>query len=48
MEGHLQPDHVHVLMSIPPEYSVAQIVGYMKRKSAIHIVKNYLEQKEEL
>ena len=34
LEGHLQPDHIHVLMSIPPKYSVAQVVGFVKGKSA--------------
>ena len=34
-EGHLQADNVHKLLSIPPKYSVAQAVGYMKGKSAI-------------
>jgi len=29
------PDHVHMLISIPPKYSVAQIIGYMKGKSSI-------------
>ena len=29
-EGHLRPDHVHMLLSIPPKYSVAAIVGYLK------------------
>jgi putative transposase len=32
-EGHLQPDHVHMLVSIPPKYAVAQVVGYLKGKS---------------
>jgi putative transposase len=36
-EGHLMPDHVHMLISIPPKYAVAQVVGYIKGKSAIHI-----------
>ena len=36
-EGHLMPDHVHMLISIPPKYSVAQIIGYMKGKSSIWI-----------
>jgi putative transposase len=31
-ERHLMPDHVHMLISIPPKYSVAQIIGYMKGK----------------
>jgi putative transposase len=34
-EGHLQPDHVHMLISIPPKYAVSQVVGYIKGKSAI-------------
>ena len=46
LEGHLQPDHVHVLISIPPKYSVAQVVGYMKGKSAIHIARTYLGQRK--
>ena len=31
------PDHVHMLVSIPPKYSVAQFVGYLKGKSALMI-----------
>ena len=41
-EGHLMPDHVHMLVAIPPKYSVAQVVGYIKGKSAIHIARTYL------
>ena len=41
-EGHLMPDHVHMLLSIPPKYSVAQVVGFIKGKSAIHIARSYL------
>ena len=40
-EGHLQPDHVHMLLSVPPKYAVAQVVGYLKGKSAIHIARTY-------
>ena len=40
-EGHLQRDHVHMLLSIPPKYSVAQVVGYIKGKSAIHIARSF-------
>lgn len=36
-EGHLMPDHVHMMISIPPKYAVSQVVGFMKGKSAIHI-----------
>jgi len=41
-EGHLLPDHVHMLLSIPPKYAVAQVVGFVKGKSAIHIARTYL------
>lgn len=40
-EGHLMSDHVHMLVSIPPKYSVAQIVGYIKGKSAIGIARRF-------
>jgi putative transposase len=46
LEGHLQEDHVHMLISIPPKYAVAQVVGYIKGKSAIHIARRYLGQKK--
>lgn len=39
--GRLRPDHVHMLIWIPPKYSVAQIVGYLKGKSAIYIARTY-------
>ena len=45
IEGHLSSDHVHMLISIPPKYSVAQVVGYIKGKSAIHVARNYMGQK---
>ncbi|MBW2597064.1 MAG: IS200/IS605 family transposase [Deltaproteobacteria bacterium] len=41
MEGHLMPDHVHVMMSIPPKYAVAQIISFIKGKSAIQIARNF-------
>ena len=41
-EGHLMRDHVHMLVSIPPKYSVSQVVGYMKGKSAIHITRTFM------
>jgi REP-associated tyrosine transposase len=40
-EGHLRSDHVHMLVSIPPKYAVAAMVGYLKGKSAIHIARTY-------
>ena len=44
-EGHLLPDHVHVLIAIPPKYAVAQVVGFIKGKSAIHLARVYGERK---
>ncbi len=44
-EGHLMPDHVHMLLSIPPKYAVSQVVGYIKGKSAIHLARVYGERK---
>ena len=37
IEGHLMPDHIHMLVSIPPKYSVSQFMGYLKGKSALMI-----------
>jgi putative transposase len=42
VEGHICKDHVHMLIMIPPKYSVAQVVGYLKGKSAIAIARNYI------
>jgi putative transposase len=41
VEGNLMGDHVHMLVSIPPKYSVAQVVGFIKGKSAIYIARNF-------
>lgn len=41
LEGHVMPDHIHMLISIPPKYSVASIVGYIKGKSAIAIARQF-------
>ena len=45
LEGHLMPDHVHMLIAIPPKYAVSQVVGYIKGKSAIHLARVYGERK---
>ena len=45
LEGHLCVDHVHMLISVPPKYSVSQVIGYIKGKSAIHIARTYLGQR---
>jgi len=44
-EGHLMADHVHMMLRIPPKYAVAQVVGYIKGNSAIHIARVYGERK---
>jgi putative transposase len=44
-EGHLMPDHVHMLISIPPKYAVSHVIGYIKGKSAIHLARVYAERK---
>ena len=43
-EGHLMPDHVHMMIAIPPKYAVSQVVGYIKGKSAIHLARTYGER----
>ena len=45
-EGHLMSDHVHMLISIPPKYGVAQVVGFIKGKSAIHIARVFQGRKK--
>jgi putative transposase len=46
VEGHLMGDHVHMVLSIPPKYAVAQVVGFIKGKSAIHIARTYGGQRK--
>jgi len=44
-EGHVMPDHIHMMISIPPKYAVSQVIGYIKGKSAIHIARTYQNRK---
>ena len=37
LEGHLMPNHIHMVVAIPPKYSVSEIMGYLKGKSALMI-----------
>lgn len=41
-EGHVMPDHVHMMISIPPKYSVSQVIGFMKGKSAIQVARKFM------
>jgi putative transposase len=47
VEGHAMPDHVHLCLSIPPKYSVANTVGFLKGKSAIRIHREYLGKRKQ-
>jgi len=43
-EGHMMPDHIHMMISIPPKYSISQVVGYIKGKSAIQIARRFFNR----
>jgi putative transposase len=45
LEGHMMADHIHLLLSIPPKYSVSQIMGYLKGKSAMMIFERHANLK---
>jgi putative transposase len=44
-EWHLMADYIHTLIYIPPKYSVARVVGFIKGKSAISVAGNHLKRK---
>lgn len=46
LEGHLCPDHVHMLIAIPPKYAVSDVVGFIKGKAAIHIARTYMGKRQ--
>ena len=43
-EGHIMPDHVHMLINVPPKLAVSSVVGYIKGKSAIHVARHFLKR----
>ena len=45
LEGHLMPDHVHMCLSVPPKYSVAHVIGFIKGKSAVRIHRELLHER---
>ena len=45
-EGHVCADHIHMLIEIPPKYSVSQVVGFIKGKSAIAIARNFMGRRQ--
>ena len=42
VEGRAMPDHIHMLLSVPPKYSIAHTIGYLKGKSAVRIHRELL------
>ena len=45
LEGQLMPDHVHMCLSIPPKYSVAHVIGFLKGKSAVRVHRELLHER---
>jgi len=45
-EGHIMPDHVHMLISIPPKLKVSEVVGFIKGKSAIQIARQFMNREK--
>ena len=45
IEGHMMPDHIHMLLSIPPKYSISSVMGYLKGKSALMIFERHANLK---
>ena len=45
VEGHAMPDHIHLLLMIPPKYSVSNTFGFLKGKSAIRFFREYMQVK---
>lgn len=45
IRGNMVQDHVHMLISIPPKYSVSEVIGYIKGKSAIAIARQFGNKK---
>ncbi len=45
IEGHMMSDHIHLLLSIPPKYSISQVMGYLKGKSAMMIFERHANLK---
>jgi putative transposase len=45
LEGHMVQDHVHMLIKIPPKYAVAEVIGYIKGKSAIAVARQFSGRK---
>ena len=45
LEGHLMPDHVHMCLRVPPKFSIAFVIGFIKGKSAVLIHRKILSKR---
>ena len=45
LEGHLMPDHIHMCIQVPPKYSISNVIGFLKGKSAVLIHRKILQTK---
>ena len=45
LEGHAMPDHIHLVLSIPPKYSVANTMGFLKGKSAVRVHRELMKHR---
>jgi REP-associated tyrosine transposase len=45
LEGHCLPDHIHMCLSIPPKYTVARALGFLKGKSTVRIHRELLQER---
>ena len=45
LEGQLMADHVHMCLSVPPKYSIAHTIGFLKGKSAVRVHRDLLKER---
>ncbi len=45
LEGHAMADHIHMCLSVPPKFSIAQMIGFLKGKSAVRIHRQLLRER---
>jgi len=45
LEGHAMPDHIHMCLSVPPKFSIARMIGFLKGKSAVRIHRQLLRER---
>ncbi|MHC4399019.1 MAG: IS200/IS605 family transposase [Planctomycetota bacterium] len=45
LEGHAMPDHIDMVLSIPPKYSIANTIGFLKGKSAVRVHRELMKER---